>query len=1049
MAFVIPFIPAIVGALTTSTLYIGIATALSVVASGFLAAKARRKQEAAARDAYNASLRDRTTMIRSTTEGRDLVLGRVRKSGQIAYIASAGSRREKLYIVLALAGHECDAIEAYYLNDVEVAVDGSGNVTTAPYVRFERQPADALITLAGGAGSVVVANTPIAGSARAVQNNASGLDSYEIPASISGTTLSVTGVGLPDGTVLRVSYEWNRPGYYVNLRSYLGTDSQTADAGLIAALPGTWTSNHRLRGVCYLVAELLFNDDVFTSGIPNISVRLRGAKVFDPRTSTTVWTQNPALMMRHAALHPLCGRLVSGQMNDASFIAAANVCDQDVTYSVVINGVATAFNRDRFTAGTVFKSGSRPKEALDDLATAMAGDWCFNANQLVVRAGAYTSPVLTLGDDDFGDAGGVEIQPYRGREQLFNVVTATYADEQDSYRVVPMPRVAPAAYITADGAELPVEVEFAAIGFVGQAQYVAGIMLRDSRQGLTITASFKMRAYPLQVLDIVALTNSRFGWSAKPFKVMNRRWTLDGLIQLTLKEIDASIYTMEAEFPSGDPAPNTNLPTPWVVAALTGLAGTSGTTPLLDGTSQTRARITWTQHTEEQVLRNGFVQIQYTRADQVLPADDWPSTQVPGSATEATIVGLTAGGVYLFRARALSTLGRSPWTPLLALRVADAGAPLFRVVARGLSDTQGPHAPGLFDGRTDAALAAAGFMYRVVRIRRSDAVITYSAAFDTLSSPGAPAAMAAALNATDSSSIVVVVSYDEPSANRLTGGLLDAMLRCGASRGVFGSPQFRVRAAYVLVAIGGCGEGNGYEAYSGTIDSDTNAWCDVSFSLERGNLLIGGTTATPRTLADYSYTGDLNATSDLVLVAGTGMQVTGNSAVKATGTGAWDAHCYSAHGSTNGAFAIASPAQADRSLMFGLNSDPTTDQSFTSLDYAIFLTNAGAVRIYENGADIGAFGAYVAGDVFSVLYDGATVRYLKGATVLRTLAVAPNLALHFDSSFYDVGGRLNGIRFGPMSPVTNIGTGQLQPNAATEILLATFVAGPVSFSTIA
>ena len=110
---------------------------------------------------------------------------------------------------------------------------------------------------------------------------------------------------------------------------------------------------------------------------------------------------------------------------------------------------------------------------------------------------------------------------------------------------------------------------------------------------------------------------------------------------------------------------------------------------------------------------------------------------------------------------------------------------------------------------------------------------------------------------------------------------------------MFGSPEFKVRSAYLLVSLGGCGEGNGFEAYSGSIDNDTNAWVDVSFFLHNGQLVISGTTATPRSLRDYAYTGTLDATTDLRLVARGNCKLSGNLGWKEGGADAWDADIYS------------------------------------------------------------------------------------------------------------------------------------------------------------
>jgi hypothetical protein len=106
----------------------------------------------------------------------------------------------------------------------------------------------------------------------------------------------------------------------------------------------------------------------------------------------------------------------------------------------------------------------------------------------------------------------------------------------------------------------------------------------------------------------------------------------------------------------------------------------------------------------------------------------------------------------------------------------------------------------------------------------------------------------------------VVYGYDEPLAPR-TSTFLTAMYKHGASRAVLGSPNFAYRCSYILVGISNCAEGNGFEAYNGTGGSGgTNDWCEVSFYLQNSNLVISGSAATPRTLQDYAYTGAMDAT---------------------------------------------------------------------------------------------------------------------------------------------------------------------------------------------
>lgn len=198
----------------------------------------------------------------------------------------------------------------------------------------------------------------------------------------------------------------------------------------------------------------------------------------------------------------------------------------------------------------------------------------------------------------------------------------------------------------------------------------------------------------------------------------------------------------------------------------------------------------------------------------------------------------------------------------------------WRVVAKGASDTTAPTTPGLYNGESGTAVAGYNRSYMLVRISRATSAITFSRIYDVFgigAVGGYTAAnLAADLNSTGSDSIVVVWTFDEPQSNRLTSGLDAAMYRCGASRGIYGSPQFQFRSAYILVGIGGCGEGNGYEGYQGDTSASTNAWCDVSFLLTAsGQLIISGTSATPRTLADYSYSGALDATRNNVTYSAT------------------------------------------------------------------------------------------------------------------------------------------------------------------------------------
>ncbi len=159
-----------------------------------------------------------------------------------------------------------------------------------------------------------------------------------------------------------------------------------------------------------------------------------------------------------------------------------------------------------------------------------------------------------------------------------------------------------------------------------------------------------------------------------------------------------------------------------------------------------------------------------------------------------------------------------------------------------------------------------------------------------------------------------------------------------------------------------------------------------------------------------------NATADTrLIVRGTGLLLEGNRAYRPTGGGAWDSDCYSVGGYTGGAqcsFIMSSETTVSY-CMAGLNTDPTQDTSYTSIDYCWFAEN-GNLHIYESGSSPVSFGAiHAVGDVFGVTYDGINVRYYHNGELKRTVAAAANLKFHFDSSI--VAGEIRNISFGAMS----------------------------------
>ena len=137
-------------------------------------------------------------------------------------------------------------------------------------------------------------------------------------------------------------------------------------------------------------------------------------------------------------------------------------------------------------------------------------------------------------------------------------------------------------------------------------------------------------------------------------------------------------------------------------------------------------------------------------------------------------------------------------------------------------------------------------------------------------------------------------------------------------------------------------------------------------------------------------------------------------------SGNWDAGAYSVEGFTSGAlltFVLEDYDINDR-LMVGLNTDPVTDDSYLSIDYAFYIDSY-QLQIYESGTLMSTFAGLSQGDTFSIAYDNANIRYYRNGELLRTKPVASGLKLHVDRAFKAVTTKpsIKGLYFAPTGSV--------------------------------
>lgn len=323
----------------------------------------------------------------------------------------------------------------------------------------------------------------------------------------------------------------------LRVRKWLG-DQTTADALLVTESGGLWTSAHVCQGVACIYAKLVFDQEVFPQGIPNISAIVKGREVYDPRVDATAWTDNPALCALDYMRDTDVGFAAEdGEIDYASHAAAANVCDEAVT-------LAAGGTEKRYRCAGVFATDGEPASIIEQLVGTMSGTMVYSGGKFALKAGAYEIPTIEF--DESHLRGPIQFQTDSSRRDVCNIVKGTYTSAPDLYQPRDFPQWVDAAAVTADAEEITRDLALDWVHSASQAQRLAAIEERASRLGGTIILQCNLSGLRVQVGDTITIKNTRFGWTAgEVFKVVQFKFSAgDGAVgvDLTCRRTASSVY---------------------------------------------------------------------------------------------------------------------------------------------------------------------------------------------------------------------------------------------------------------------------------------------------------------------------------------------------------------------------------------------------------------------------------------------------------------------------------------------------------------------------
>lgn len=365
---------------------------------------------------------------RDALKPRQIVYGKCRVGGTITHIETSGTDNNKLHTIIVLAGHEIESLEGIYINDT-LLTHGAENADGFTYAQ-----------------------------------NAKYINADNDNAFTAGNSL----------------VRWK----------FMDGSQTSADSSITGAC--SLGSTDVFTGVAYIYMEFAFDSEAFGGGAPPTAFVVKGKKVYDPRSDSTSWSNNPALCIRDYIADTTYGlKAVADEINDTTnlggFASAANTCDTSSSLvtattasssssstsvaltsntnntlipigstvtgtgisgtvtvisrsfnSIILSsaqsigsGVTLTFGQPSYTCNGFTNMAADGAQILEALLSSCAGKMSYINGKFVMFAGASVTPDKTITDDNLLSP--LSIITKSGSGESHNQVKAVYVDSNTRY----------------------------------------------------------------------------------------------------------------------------------------------------------------------------------------------------------------------------------------------------------------------------------------------------------------------------------------------------------------------------------------------------------------------------------------------------------------------------------------------------------------------------------------------------------------------------------------------------------------------------------------
>ena len=324
-------------------------------------------------------------------------------------------------------------------------------------------------------------------------------------------------------------------GTYGDLVSWeLHADRQTCDPYMLEKC-ADWKEDMIGQGITWLRLSLKFDAEKFPAGLPNIKVEKFGKEVWDPRDNKWKWSDNPALVILDYYRSWL--QVPDDEIRIEEFIVAANICDEIVT-------VADGKVEPRYTINAEFDLTEPRAKVLEAMHMACCGQPTYIGGRFGILAGAYYGPA----SDELRPhqlVGDLELLPEPSSSDKINQVAGTFVDPI-TFKKTDFPAVIVPEWVEEDGGyPLLEDLDLRFVTSEHQAQRIANIILRQRRAARTITCSVNLSGWRYRPGQTIRFYLPAFGINGPEFRVTDWAFSLNGGVDLTLRE-DSPLFWADA-----------------------------------------------------------------------------------------------------------------------------------------------------------------------------------------------------------------------------------------------------------------------------------------------------------------------------------------------------------------------------------------------------------------------------------------------------------------------------------------------------------------------